>query len=195
MQDLREKILGIDIDGVIRDCNKSFIKTYNNLINSLFNEYDLIPEDYEPSSWFYHEDKNFRPALTNYIWNNIGEIILYNAEPYEYAVENTKEIFSQFPTSFFISHQHSDLGKTVTREWINKYFDHPNILFVAGHEKYKYIDILIDDCIDNLNDAKKNNKLGIAIDRNWNKVWKGPRMSNLINLSEFKYIINEYYKK
>ncbi len=193
-----EKIIGIDIDGIVRNFNGNFIKKYNETLNHFFKDdiiYKQIPYHYEPSTWYFEDDPLFNPKITKYIWVNMSEKILMEAEIYPNTYIKVEEIFATFPNVFFITHQHTDLGIEVTKDWIKKRFNsEKNILFVKGKEKYKYVDILIDDCTANLVEAKKNNKLGIAVARNWNKDWDGYRIDKLTSF-KLEEIINEYYKK
>lgn len=193
-----EKIIGIDIDGIVRNFNGHFIKKYNETLFHFFKndeKYKQIPYNYEPSTWYFEDDEKFNPIITKYIWNNMSEKILMEAEMYPNIYIKIEEIFALFPTVFFITHQHTEFGIEVTKQWVNKLFGpEKNILFVKGVEKYKYVDILIDDCTANLEEARKNNKLGIAVARNWNQDWTGYRIDKL-SAYRLGEIIDEYYKK
>jgi len=184
--------LGIDIDGTIRNWINKVIEVYKREmpgkgIKEPINQYEISP--------FFEIGRN----IYDYIFGEWAEEIYTRAQPYPGALEFIGQLKKMNNIKItFISYQPNDAIKAFTNRWLLQngfiyfkprhdqsiYMLDPDVIYTDKKEDCD-IDILLDDCTDNLRKAEENGIIAFAIQRDWNKDWHGRTISKYQLLIDF----------
>lgn len=169
LNDITTVIIGIDVDGVIRNFTNSFNIYYNKYAEKASKP--LIDVNYEPEQFDMYKDK-YDFALYKKVWNFSTKDMLMNAKPYEGALQFVDNLYMLFNSEVrFITNQKTKTAEYSTIIWLheNKFLPFGGVVIAKGDDKHKYCNILIDDKISNLVSAEKNDTIPVCVARNWNK--------------------------
>jgi len=188
--------VGLDIDGVLRNFASSLVDTYK----TRYPEHDVTPiyqwSNYDISGYF-----PIGKDIQQFMRDHCLEIFLLG-KPYQNAQRAFKHL-KETNKVVIVSYQISKLAEEVTSSWLRLYGLIPDeIIFTDKKEEVKGIDLLVDDCTDNLRKirAKENGVVPVAFTRPWNKDWNGKRVKDWDDLFGFiDYLKNDgrgvYYGK
>ncbi len=140
-------ILGIDLDGVLTETLQG------NRFNNLYNKTRI------------EKNNNIKYKIANKVMKTYFNIKWRNWEKIKIKESEIPEILDQIINKYSIKINiiTSSFGKEeYIRSWLkeNK-INYNELVFSNPTDKYKYCDILIDDRIENIIPAVKNNKFGI----------------------------------
>ncbi|MDD5061015.1 MAG: hypothetical protein PHN44_01885 [Candidatus Marinimicrobia bacterium] len=174
--------IGIDIDGTVRNWIAKVIEIYrrempDKRVNENITQYDIAP--------FFEIGRD----IYKYAFGEWAEEVYLQANPYPDAVKFIRKLKNQYKF-FFISCQPNLQTVEHTCQWMVNYFglDIPTTIFTKDKESFPVMDILLDDCTENLIKTRDAGIRSIAIDRFWNQDWTGERIKKY---DEFFSIIKE----
>ena len=160
-----EVIIGVDVDGVLRNFVKSFNSYYN------LEAKRKIPVDYQPK--FYDEpfagSDVYDREISEKVWRKYQYEIFRNAEMYGGALEFVRRL-SLAGEVVFITCQRSKAGRVATKEWLEEkgFLKFGGVVF-ACVDRWRLCDVLVDDYIVNLEEAKNGGVKVFCVKRRWNE--------------------------
>jgi len=179
-------IIGIDVDGVLRDFDNACIIEI--LMKTPIKRLRLTEWDLEKR--YIVADDSF--DVYKYIFEEKAEKIFLGAEPYE-GVEEVLPLIRKWAKQndfriSIVTTQIYDDAKRYTVDWlinlqkrVGKFFD--DLIFTD--KKHLYVDILLDDNLKNLEEARKYGKIAVAMARPYNRLWTGVSVLNLKGFYNF----------
>lgn len=186
----KDLIVGIDLDGVIRNFNHQHNLIYERERISIekYKHLKEIPANFEPPKYSFKDNEEYSKELLEYVWENFQTEMFKFAPIYEGAEFFVKYVFNLFPSAVFITHQYTVEAKKATQDWLRKHGFIESTIFEEGDKKWRHIDILVDDKISNLEKCIENGKKAFCIGRPWNTSWdsktRGDFSSCLYHLKE-----------
>lgn len=154
--------VGIDVDGVLRNFVKK-VREYchtNNILSDPFNSYN---------SMYYIEHKGTR--LSDYIYGDWLEDIWVNSPIYKGAYEAyLKFIRNSVFTVYIVSSQKTTQQKALTDLWLDKHEFNKHYRTIYTMNKIDApCQILIDDSVKHIKNYENANRMGILINRTYNR--------------------------
>jgi len=202
-------IVAIDIDGVLRDffgaLIKQFKKDYPELSDKIPQTEDEITqwtlEKFWPEEWT--DEK-----LSEYWGKTRANEIYGDADPYPGAVEAFKK-WKEYCTEnnhklIIITSARKPLVQKANWKWLRNHgFDKLADEIHMRRDKYNVPgDVLLDDYTRNIKEwtAVKSTtfsgrRIGVALDRPWNKEWQLSRVRDYDEFLTYLQTIDEFYKK
>lgn len=170
-------IVGIDVDGVLRDLVAGLTETYLR----------VYPQDIElirpTTEWDLSKQFPIGEAIWNFMWKEYPwEVMFENAAPYDGALQFIVELAQMKVHTVLVTYQPSYESRRATWHWLEHYgftdFAHSVVLLgEAGLGKGRLgVDILLDDGQHNLDDCEYTPTLPVCMDRPWNQDWLGHRV-------------------
>lgn len=180
--------IGIDVDGVLADFNKSFIERVIAVTGK-----DLFPpRPFDIPTWHYPQHYGYTDAEMKYpdgpVWGSISDdsSFWYHLSPYDGVVEFMARLDSGVHDFYFITNRPGATAKSQTENWIDYHnfglqsdsFSNPTVL-VSGAKgmcaRALKLDLYIDDntenCLD-VNSASPSTHV-IMLARPWNTAQMG----------------------
>lgn len=163
-------IVGVDVDGVLRDLVGGLTKTYV----EYYPDHEVKPV----TEWGLEKFFPIGEVIYDFLWGN--EMSSYDcyakSEPYPGAVDFVRDLSRVKDVEVaIVTTQPYLLAKSMTFAWLEGYSILPHaqsVIMLSGSLKRHNIglDILIDDCTDNLRRCKDT--LPVCFDRPWNQDWR-----------------------
>lgn len=167
-------VVGLDIDGVLRDFNASLDKVYRREYPS-----HVVPEI---TQWDLHHFFPIGDEIYRFAFEQCGHEILFDAPAYPGAQWFVEQVLLRNHRIVFVTTQPPNLRHT-TLLWLNKHGLGEHQICFLSDKSLARVDILLDDHIKNLLSAL-GDTLPVAFVRPWNQDWKGEQVSCY---SEFLY--------
>ena len=177
-------IVGLDVDGIIRDFNGSLKRVY-------LREYpDHKVTD--PTEWDLSKAYPIGKDINKFAFETYVNEIYLEADPYEGALDFVEDIARDYEI-VIITSQPNYQAVYNSFEWLNKhgfnkyvsnhvFKDSSSKVFTKGHVR---VDVLIDDYEENLKDAWEMGVFAVGIERSWNKGKWDPLFKNYHDLLQF----------
>lgn len=180
--------IGIDVDGVLADFNKSFIERVIDVTGK-----DLFPpRPFDIPTWHYPQAYGYTDAEMKYpdgpVWKTIADdpSFWYQLFPYDGAVEFIARLDSSVHDLYFITNRPGTTAKSQTENWIefhnfglqSEAFSYPTVLVSPAKglcAKALNLDLYIDDNTDNcldVNHTSPNTRV-VMLARPWNTAQPG----------------------
>lgn len=178
--------VGIDVDGVLRMFADSLVCVYQRK----FGSEGVVPI----KDWNEYPLHNYFPIGRGIytFFTHIEPIDIYhNAKTYPQAKLFTERLTRDGHDVYIVSKQPNLLAEELTKMWLDKNKIHYNrTIFTDDKSSIRELDILLDDCTDNLKIVDKVGKtLPVCFDRPWNRDWEGARVYS------FGEFLNHYISK
>ena len=168
--------IGMDCDGVLRDFPKSLVETYK----MHYPKHDVVPV----KEWDkYSLDSYFPVGKDIYkFFTEEHPLSIYSmAQPYPGVRGQLSELKEKYRV-VIVSYQPTKHIEDLTREWLRNYgLQGATEIFIKDKSKVEGLDVLIDDCTENLQAVRKaaTTTIPMALDRPWNQDWDGVRIHNI----------------
>ncbi len=167
--------IGMDCDGVLRNFAKSLVDNYK----LHYPKHNIVPvkewKQYDLDSYFPIGKDIYKFFTEEY------PLSVYSlAEPYNGVRGQLSELKEQYRI-VIVSYQPTKYIEDLTRDWLRNYgLQGVSEIFTKDKSKVKGLDLIVDDCTENLEAMKKgiNVTIPICFDRPWNQDWKGLRVNN-----------------
>lgn len=209
--------VGFDVDGLVRDflhgIYNAFIDYYPDLkdeFGDIYEQYYILnkfplkhvaqKENYKIKGRRFDEledeedKKKLLKRIKKDIFNGFAQKAFEEAEPYDGAVEAANEV-SEYVLSTgnipcLCSHQDEHLQKYTLR-WLGKYDVRIGTIYFPreSNEKFKYVDVMIDDSPKVLNSKQYDTDITIKIKHTFNELT--PADYEIDHLSEAKFCLKE----
>jgi len=179
-------IIGIDVDGVLRNFDKACIEVISKRTKI---------KEINVDEWTLH--KRYKVAndmfdIYRCIFIEQPYDVFVNAEPYE-GVKEVLPLLADWAERYgnricAITTQVYMEAKKYTIEWLTNLQDEVCNVFddiIFTDKKYLYVDILLDDNLKNLEEARKYDKIAVAMARPYNRLWTGVSVLNLKGFYNF----------
>lgn len=175
-------VIGVDVDGVLRDFRSSVDRQYARIhpkdrINHEHREYSLA-ERY-PDSPANH--------IGNFVFREFAPEIFLGAD----IIPGAKEFFTKLTRNKrfcvgIVTSQNSITGP-LTLMWLGKNGFNPAFVYIVPFRASKAhvddrVDILIDDKIENLEEFSATGRRAICFTQEWNEGWQGERYGDFNEL-------------
>ena len=186
----KEIIIGIDVDGVLRD----FIGQVRYVYKKTYPRHKIKDQlGWDLTSVFPIKEK-----INDFIYKEHVIDIFGYAPMYSGAREFLKKLRNDFKCQLkFVTTQPNVMSKIYTNRWLlwEGCASEPKEIIFSDRKGNEKIDILIDDGVHNLLDADRKGKFCICFNQPWNiqdVKWKGLRANNY---DEVYNIIEKNYSK
>jgi 5'(3')-deoxyribonucleotidase len=164
-----EKILGIDLDGVLNN----FTESYNIVYKKYFPEYPVIPYE-KINDWNYFTKYNY-DGYDPYKWFNEHKAEAWLiSTPYKGAIETMKNVYKYTQNNGIIlrivTSQPSEESKKEAVKWLTKHeIKYDDISFVwRSKDKWNNADVMVDDSPKVL-ESKPDDKISIKVMFDYNE--------------------------
>jgi len=176
-------IYNIDIDGVLRDFNNSLYRVYM----KHFPDHEVSPVAKE---WNLTHRYPLGKDIDKFIYEDYTEDIFLNAD----AVESGINFVNSLPkTHDIVQIVTANAGNSFlpTVKWLTKHNVYFDSIHFTKHKEWIRGDVLVDDKISNLVNARRAGMIAIAVTHPWNKAWDGPRVADC---SEIRNVVSVVMK-
>jgi 5'(3')-deoxyribonucleotidase len=193
--------IGLDIDGVLADFNRSFIERVIQVTGK-----DLFPpRPFDIPTWDYPQAYGYTDAECAAVWEHIKQdpMFWYQLWPYDGALEFMAKLNSGVHDFYFITSRPGINAKSQTENWIEFHnfglqteaFSYPTVLI--SHDKGScakalnldlYIDDRVENCLD-VNVTSPTTKV-IMLARPWNIAQPG--ITRVETLDQFATFIEPF---
>ena len=174
-------IIGIDVDGVLRDFSNSLRRVYH----------EVYPGHWYNAStaWELHEVFEIGQGIYDFCWRSEYTADIFGkAEHYEGALEMMDEL-SEVANVTIVTSQPSVGARRATIEWLDRceLLGVSGGVFLEGTLKRWHLplDCLLDDNEKNLEAAHRYGIRAVCMDRPWNQNWTGYRVKTYDSFIEF----------
>lgn len=160
-------LVGLDVDGIIRNFDKSLKQVYLRE----YPDHDVK----HTNDWALHKFYPIGEDIYNFAFEDNAVEIFHDADPYEGALWFVEQLGKHYEVVCVTSQPSSEV-MMITFDWLHKHgfdqsishymFKHTEGDFTKGHIR---LDVLIDDYVDNLKKAESFGVMGVGIERSWNK--------------------------
>jgi uncharacterized HAD superfamily protein len=165
---LNEKVLGIDLDGVLND----FAESFNCVYSKCFPGNKFIPSN-QVSDWYWYHSLDYN-GMDPYKWIDDHRYEMWkNSKPYVGAVETMREVYEYTQNNGIlvriVTCQPGKNAQQGAMDWIRKYkIPYDDISFVPRSlDKWDQSDVQVDDAPHVL-DSKPMDKVSIRVIQRWN---------------------------
>lgn len=169
-------IIGVDVDGVLRDFTTSLIRVYRHRFpdHSIgdYNEWQWDTINNFPQFEYGKSQPHRKRLMREFVFNTHVQDIMVNAEPFPNAVEALNDLYHNTHHQVYIVTNQYKGSEHHTLEWLGRNGVQAKKVIFEQHKLRANCDVLIDDKIENLEDYLKGGKGAIAIARPWNRHWK-----------------------
>lgn len=170
----REKVILVDVDGVLRDLMRKCCEIYK--------------RDFDPGSRVTPEDiltfdiKPYFPRLENAdltFFSEYADEAFPEAEPYELEISDYMAMINEMGEVVIATNQFKGNGK-YTLEWLDNYRVPYRGIFISPNKTLLKADFAIDDKISTLEAYRKAKIDAVCMERPWNRGgWDGPVVHSL----------------
>lgn len=175
-------VIGVDVDGVLRDFRGSVDRQYELIhpgsqINREHRAYSL-------GERYPEETPNY---IGNFVFHEFAREIFLSAD----IIPGAQEFFDRLRRNkrfhVGIITSQSKITGPLTLEWLGRHGFNPAFLhivpFVASKAEVECrVDILIDDKIENLEQFRESGRRAICFAQEWNEGWDGERYDDFMDL-------------
>ncbi len=156
--------IAIDLDNTLLNTSKASISQFNKLTGI-----DLFPTD--ENHYRYYEFYGWNEEMYEVAYEQIGNEIHWQSDPYPYAVEVVKKLFRTYQLTILTARP--DLFYDVTLKWL-QFHDIPFHDIVFEREKFRIceslnIDMLIDDAPHYAMEFSSKGKRFMIMDQPYNR--------------------------
>lgn len=177
--------IGMDVDGVLRNFAESLVEIYR----LHYPKHQVTPI----KDWKQYALEGYFPIGTD-IYKFFTEehpLVIYSqARPYP-AVRGQLSDLREKNRIVTVSYQPSKHIEELTMDWLRHYgLLGVSEIFVKDKSKVKGLDLLVDDCTENLEGVRRaaTTTIPVCMDRPWNQDWTGVRVSSL---KEVEYFVTD----
>jgi len=160
-------LVGLDIDGIIRNFDGSLRKVYAK----------HYPDHVVPptTKWGIENIYPIGKDIYKFAFVDHAVEVFGTAELYDNSLWFVEQLFKNYEV-VCVTSQPSPIVMQTTFAWLEmngftEFIDH--YMFVRSDKTFSKgrirLDVLIDDCVENLKDAENYGVMGIGIERGWNK--------------------------
>lgn len=150
--------IGIDFDNILSNTTETYINLYNKITNSNYEMKDIT--DYNMSIFLPINHKKIINDLwlNNELWDNIKPI--EDSQKYIEMLSKEHELYIITATNIE--------NANIKYKWIRKNYPYinPKNFIVCNDKQMVNVNIMIDDCIDNLSNSTYK---GVLLDYPWNQ--------------------------
>lgn len=180
----RNVVIGVDVDGVLRDFCSSLQRVYDQELPH--ETRDDVISDWDLSKFF-----SIGKGIWDFIYKEHAEDIFLNAKPFKGAQKLIDYLHKNGYIIRIISAQPDKLSSELVGCWLDKYgFHYDEIITTYDKEEVKY-DVIIEDSPIMIPKCVKNNREVIRIRRPYNKHVAGAY--TCVNYTEIRNKINELF--
>lgn len=158
-------IIGLDIDGVLRNFTKQLIKIYK----EDFPSHTVLPID----TWFFENSFPIKKDIYQYYKDN-ADRIFEHAERYENADLFSKALCGSGHYVILVTSQPRG-SEIYTMRWVEKNNIAYNSIVFTDKKSIVNADIFLDDSPINIEELRENGKRCVVFDQQWNKEHGGER--------------------
>jgi 5'(3')-deoxyribonucleotidase len=162
-------IIGVDVDGVLRNFADSLIKEYKK----------AYPRDkvVQPPFWDVYPLHGYFPigkGIYKFVFDEHAKEVYLNARPYTGAYSFMRQLRQQGHKVVIVSFQPNKSIEELTTKWLDEQEIERDAVVYTARKQDAGVDLLLDDCTDNLRSLEWT--VGVAMNRPWNQDWKGNRV-------------------
>lgn len=176
-------LLGIDIDGVLRNFTDKMIEVY---LRCYPTHTILTNKTYNLKYW-----TPIGEEINKFVFQTHAEEIYGNSLPYPNVSDHIKNLKNMGHDIIIVSTQPNKQIEDISIKWLSKHnIIYDEIYFTSEKEKVN-IDLLLDDYVLNLNKVMNSGKIAVCYDRPYNEQWRELKVKDF---NEFIDLVNNLSK-
>jgi 5'(3')-deoxyribonucleotidase len=175
-------IIGLDVDGVLRDWTGSVSRVYK----KIYPHHEVKPiTAWDIAQFFPIGEEIYKFAYVKQVKD-----ICLNARPYKNAAKFAKILKDLGNTVIIISSQPNEKSKIYTRKWLKKNEIIYDKLFFSNNKHEINFDVHLDDSPKNIISMREAGKNVVCLARPWNRAVKKLKVKNYTQFIELLRKIN-----
>jgi 5'(3')-deoxyribonucleotidase len=170
LKETERLIIGIDCDGVLRNFSQSLVDVY-----AKYYPRDRVVPVEGQTEYPLHNYFPIGKDIYKFAFDTHAKDIYLKAYPYKGAYNFMRTLHKDNKV-FIVTYQPNKAVEGFTKTWLEEQdIENDGILFIKRKQDTP-IDVLLDDCVENLESLVGTRITPVCMDRPWNQEWKGKRV-------------------